>query len=185
LSYAGGRPTLGDMATRVDSRSDRSPDHADLGTAISRYLRDAEQGRVPAFGGGDYSPAGLRSLRRTLAHVEAAAGTLDLAGLGAMSSSELERLGRQVVEYEGLPPSRAPAVVDALRRLSTYTRTETAAEPPPRIRPAPEAAPPSPGTVRTPTHTMLALGAHLSVWIERIMVAALVLTVIGLALALA
>lgn len=172
------------MATRVDSRQDRSPDPADLGTAISRYLRDAEHGRVRAFDGGEYSPAALRSLRRTLAHVEAAAGAFDLSQLDAMTRRELEQLGQQVVDYEGLPPSRAPAVVDALRRLSTYTRTETGAEPPPRVRLTPEDAPAPTGAVRTPTHTMIALGAHVSVWIERIMVAALVLTAFGLALAL-
>jgi hypothetical protein len=191
------------MATRVDSRPDRSSEHADLGTAISRYLRDAETGRVPAFDGGDYSPAALRSLRRTLDHVASAVGALGLADLHAMNAKELESLGWQVVDYAGLPPSRAPVVVDALRRLSTYSRTESPADPPPRTRRytytrtestaeprprtrfEPASAPAPAGTLgRTPTHTMLALGTRLGAWIERVMVIALLLTAIGLALAL-
>jgi hypothetical protein len=172
------------MATRVDSRPDRSFERADLGTAISRYLRDAEAGRVRAFDGGDYSPAGLRSLRRTLDHVESAVGALGLADLHAMNAKELEALGWQVVDYAGLPPSRAPVVVETLRRLSTYSRTDSPADPPPRIRPVPASAPAPAGTPRTPTHTMLTLGAGVGAWIERVMVIALVLTAIGLALAL-
>jgi hypothetical protein len=174
------------MATRVDSRPDRTSDHGDLGTAISLYLRDAESGRVRAFDGGDYSPAGLRSLRRTLDHVESAVGALGLADLHAMNAKELESLGWQVVDYAGLPPSRAPAVVEALRRLSTYSRTESPSDPPPRIRAVPAGAPAPAGTppTPTPTHTMLTLGAVVGAWIERVMVIALVLTAIGLALAL-
>ena len=155
-----------------------------MSSAITQYLRDAEAGRVRAFDGGDYTPAGLRSLRRTLEHVEAAAGAVGGTDLRAMNARELERLGWQVVDYAGLPPSRAPAVIDAIRRLSTYTRTESPAEPPPRYRQMPERATAPSGPVRTPTETMLALGAQLSRWIERMMVIALLLTALGLGLAL-
>src|SRR5215218_10011976 len=88
IATRGGPGKTRHMATRVDSRSDRPPDHHDLGTAIARYLRDAEAGGVRAFDGSEYSPAGLRSLRRTLDQVEAAVGAMGLADLRARDARE-------------------------------------------------------------------------------------------------
>jgi hypothetical protein len=185
----------------------------DVGALIAGYLRDAETGRTRDPAGGIYSPASLRSLRRSFDHIEAVAGHTDAAVLRVMDDAALERLGRQVVDQDGLPPGQLGPIVHALRCLSEYAAGRSPAEPltwvdppaspdPPRwadrlprataayrpppaetqhaSEPDPAAAPEAP----TPTFTMLALGAHVSAWIERIVVIAFVLTAIGLALEL-
>ena len=80
----------------------------------------------------------------------------------------------------GLAPSRLGPIVDALRRCWPPRAS--------RRRPLASRAPDPVHERRqspTPTFTMLALGAQVGVWIERIVVIAFVLTAIGLALALA
>jgi hypothetical protein len=194
------------MATPVDIGSEGSG----LGTLVAAYLSAAEAGRTLDRAGRRYSPAGVRSLRRALAQVEAAAGPLDAATLKLMDAAAIGRLSRQVVEHAGLPPSRLGTIVDALRGLAAYTGARhrpadpPPADPPPLVDPppwvdppawtdpplraAPKLAPHSPSAAapeaRTPTFTMLALGSHVSAWIERIIVIAFVLTLIGLALEL-
>jgi len=163
----------------------------ELGTVIAAYLHDAEGGRALGPDGGPYSPAALRRVRVALGHVDAAAGGLDPGVLGAMDAGELEQLGRRAVDRAGLSPSRLPFVLQALHSLSAYAadRNGAAAAPAPAAAAAPAAAtaataavpPPDP---RTPTYAMLALGAQLGTWTERIIVIAFVLTVIGLALEL-
>ncbi len=139
------------------------------------------------------------------------AGDVDAGSLAAMNDAELEQLGRRVVIDAGLPPSRLGSIVHALRCLSAYAAGRRAAgpppaeplpwadpprwtdpprwrEPPPRRAAAPHAPEPEPAAApeaSTPTFTMLALGAHVSTWIERILVIAFVLAAIGLALELA
>jgi hypothetical protein len=202
------------MATPVDTR----PGGSSLGTLITAYLRAAESGRTLDRSGNPYSAARVRSLRRALGQVEAAAGPLDPAALNVMDAAALERLGRQVVDHAGLPASRLETIVDALRGLSAYAgagrpradrlrRREpfpwpdppSWLDPPSRAEahePAPtsqraaarESTPPPPPAAapeaRTPTFTMLALGAQVSAWTQRIIVIAFVLTAIGLALEL-
>jgi hypothetical protein len=161
------------MATPVDLRPVRPPGGADLGAAIARYLEDAETGRARAADGAPYTPAALRSLRRSLEHVHAALPAMSVPELRALNAEELESLGRQIAGDEG----HTPVIVDALRRLWASARAESAPEPPPGV-------PPAPAPVPTPTQAVLLLGAQASAWIERAMVIALVLTAIGLAVAL-
>jgi hypothetical protein len=183
------------MATLVDSGRESS----DLGALIAAYLRAAEAGRTLNRAGRRYSPAEVRSLQRALAQVEAAAGPVGANLLGAMDAAALERLGWQVIDHGGLPPSRLGTIVDALRGLSAYTAAKPRpAEPRPPAEPAPWVDPPRRAAAersheqgpaaapesRTPTFTMLALGAQVSAWTERIIVIAFALTVIGLALEL-
>lgn len=196
----GGAGETRPMVTPVDIASEGSG----LGALVAAYLSAAEAGRTLDRAGRRYSPAGVRSLRRALAQVEAVAGPLDAAALKVMDPTAIERLGRQVVERAGLPPTRLGTIVDALRGLAAYTGTRRRpADPRPtdpprwvdpptwtdaRLRAAPEPPPQSPSAAapeaRTPTFAMLALGAHISAWTERIIVIAFVLTAIGLALEL-
>jgi hypothetical protein len=201
------------MATPVHTR----PEGSQLGALITAYLHAAETGRTLDRSGKPYSPAGVRSLRRALAQVEAAAGPLEPAALKLMDAAALDRLGQRVVEHAGLPTGRLGTIVEALRGLSAYTgagrwpagppprreptplveppqwvdppRRSAAPEPAPRPPRAVRAAPPAPPPAaapeaRTPTFAMLALGAQVSAWAERIVVIAFVLTAIGLALEL-
>jgi hypothetical protein len=154
---------------------------ADLGTVIPEYLRAAESDRVPAPDGNPYTPAGLRSMRRALDHGAAEAGGMDHAAVAALDERSRARLAWQIVDDAGLPPTRLVSIVEALGCLSAYT-PQSAGPPADRPRAAPSPKPalePS-----TPTFTMLALGAHVSAWMERIIVIAFVLTAIGLALEL-
>ena len=166
----------------------------ELGTVIAAYLQDAEAGRALSPDGGPYSPAALRRVRVALGHVDAAAGGLDPGALGAMDAGELEQLGRLAVDRAGLSPSRLPLMLQALHSLSAYAAdgNGSAVRSGPAVRTgatAPSAAVARGGAVaepdpRTPTYAMLALGAQLGTWTERIIVIAFVLTVIGLALEL-
>jgi hypothetical protein len=168
--------------------SAQGPRSETLGTVIPDYLRAAEAGDVPDPNGRMYSATALRGLRRTLADVDAILGDVALTHIHAADDVALESLAWRVIDRGGLPPSRLGTIIDALRRLSAW------AEPGPRAgwrpqaehAPDPSPSPPSPRTLsraaRTPTFTMLALGEHVGVWIERIIVIAFVLTAIGLAL---
>jgi hypothetical protein len=143
---------------------------------IDDYLRAAEAGQALDIDGSPYTPAGLRRLRRSLAPVQAAARSLDLSVLDHDAAAP-ERLGRQVVEHERLPPSRLGPIVAALRSVCAFAVTGAPATPATEDRSdAPEPL--------TPTYAMLALGAHVGAWTERIIVIAFVLTAIGLALEL-
>jgi hypothetical protein len=282
------------MATPVDTTP--------VGALISDFLLDAEAGLARDPAGGTYTPASLRSVRRSLAQVEAAAGHLDAGALKVMDNAGFALLGRQVVHHAGLPASRLGSIVHALLVLSAYAagrapagpqptaplawddppqwrdpprpaepRRRADADPPPRAEPRrradtdlprraeprrradtdpprraeprrradsnpprraeprrradsdphwsadtdlrrwgdtdrrrwadtdphrwtdpprraaeprPEPDPAAAPEAPTPTFTMLALGAHVSTWIERIVVIAFVLTAIGLALEL-
>jgi hypothetical protein len=201
------------MASPVDTRPERS----ELGALITAYLSAAEAGWTLDRSGKPYSPAGVRSLRRALAQVEAVAGPLEPAALKLMDAAALDRLGSRVVDRAGLPRSRLGTIVEALRGLIAYAGAEspprreptpwvepptwvdpprrvelpTWVDPPPRTAaraPAPAAPapqpPPAAPEARTPTFTMLALGAQVSAWLQRIIVIAFVLTAIGLALEL-
>jgi len=180
-----------------------SRDGAELRALIQAYLSAAEAGRTLDRAGRRYTTAGVRSLRRALAQVAAADEPVDAGALSVMDARALERLGRRVVDDAGLPPSRLTTIVDALRGLSAYAGARRGAEPPPaaplpwtdpapapRPEPPPWLAEPPPPRVsqsdpaaapeaRTPTLTMLALGAHVGTWIERILVIAFVLTACG------
>jgi hypothetical protein len=150
---------------------------------IPEYLRAARAGDVLDASGRRYSDAALRSLRRTLAHVEANLDDADLASVDHADGAALEALARRVVDRGGLPPNRLETILDALRRVSAPAGPQFQAEPQARVQPAPD--PVTSPAARTPTFAMLALGAHISVWVERIIVIAFVLTAIGLALELA
>jgi len=155
---------------------------------VADYLRAAEAGGAVDAGGAPLTPAGLRSLRRSLVHVQAHATGEELAAADTLGAAALERLARQIVDDAGLPAARTGAMVAALRALSTYAGADTWTDPapptgavrPPRRSEPSEAVPP-PGS---PTYAMLALGAQAGAWIQRIIVIAFVLTAIGLALAL-
>ena len=170
---------------------------AQLATVIREYMQAAEASQVPALDGKPYTPAGVRSLRRALTVIEAEAGAMDAAAVAGMDAPTLERLGEQVVDRASLPQGRLGSIMYALRSLSAYAADQ--ADPPqpqPQSRPEPEPAPsfapvdaeltppPAAGEARTPTFAMLALGAHIGAWTERIIVIAFVLTAIGLALEL-
>ena len=60
------------------SESERERARETLGDAIADYLRAAEAGIVRDADGRTYTPAALRSLRRTLTSVDAAVGDLGL-----------------------------------------------------------------------------------------------------------
>ena len=168
---------------------------------IADYLRAAAEGRALNPAGKPYTGAGLRSLRRALVHVETRVTSTQLATAAAVGDAGLERLGRQIVDDAGLPPSRLGSIVGALRVLSGFAAGDTWTDRPPRRRPgnprpadpprwerpartaeAPAPEPPAAGAeTPTPTYTMLALGAQVSAWMQRIIVVAFVLTAIGLA----
>jgi hypothetical protein len=179
----------------------RHADTNDVGALIADFLRDAEAGRVRDSAGGAYTAATLRSVRRSLDRVDAAIGRLDATSLMTAGEADVQRLGRQVVDVSGLPPSRLDAIVHALRCLSAYSSGRRPAEPTswvdramwseasrradrPRRAPSPASDPAAAPEARTPTFTMLALGARVSAWIERTVVIAFVLTAIGLAIEL-
>jgi hypothetical protein len=174
-------------------------DTNDVGTLIVDFLRDAQAGRTRDPASGAHTAAALRSLRRSLDPVDEAIGRLDASVLREADEADLERIGRQVIDQAALPPSRLRAIEHALRSLSAYSSGRRPAEPlswtersmwpdrPPRRRVTPPASPPDPPSApeaRSPTFTMLALGAHVSSWIERFVVIAFVLTAIGLAIEL-
>ena len=179
----------------------RPADTNDVGALIVDFVRDAEAGRARDTAGGAYTAATLRSLRRSLDQVDATIGRLDSSLLMTAGEADLERLGRKVVDVAGLPPSRLDAIVHALGCLSAYASGRRPAElaswvdrarwpeqPPWADRPPRMASPASDPAVapgaRTPTFTMLALGAHVGTWIERTVVIAFGLTAIGLAIEL-
>jgi hypothetical protein len=179
----------------------RPADTNDVGALIVDFLRDADAGRARDTAGGAYTAAALRSLRRSLDRVDAAIGRLDSTLLMSAGEADLERLGREVVDVAGLPPGRLDAIVHALGRLSAYACGRRSAESaswvdratwpepprradlPPRMA-SPASDPAAALEARTPTFTMLALGARVSAWIERTVVIAFVLTAIGLAIEL-
>jgi hypothetical protein len=176
------------MASRFVTPRSRARGDDDLRKVIAEYLRDAEAGRALDAAGQRYTPAGLRSVRRALGHVDEALGDMRLSVVEDSDRAAVDGLARRVADHEGLSPSRTGPVVDALNTLFAYVTWQRPAYPlrwerPPRHDP-PDPAPPPAGTT-TPTFTMLALGAHVGAWIERIIVIAFVLTAIGLALALA
>jgi hypothetical protein len=74
-----------------------------------------------------------------------------------------------------LPPARLDSIVAALRGLSEHDHAQG--------RPAANVLPPE-AAIPSPTDAMLQLGAQVGAWTERIIVAAFVLAVIGLALEL-
>jgi hypothetical protein len=162
------------MATSVHSSR--------VGDMIVDFLRDAEAGRTRDPTGGPFTPAAVRSLRRALDHVDASARDVDIAALDAAS---VELLAHRIVEDEALPPSRLGSIEHALRCLSAYAadRRPYVADPD-QVAPPPPVVAPVAGPVVAPTFAMLALGERLGVWTERIIVIALVLTAIGLAIAL-
>jgi hypothetical protein len=168
--------------------SAHGPRSETLGTVIPDYLRAAEAGDVPDPNGRMYSATALRGLRRTLADVDAILGDVALTDIHDADEAALEALAWRVVDRGSLPPSRLATIIDALGRLSAWAEPGPRAGRRPRAEPAPHPSPPPPrppsvsGAARTPTFTMLALGEHVGVWIERIIVIAFVLTAIGLAL---
>jgi hypothetical protein len=174
------------MAIQVRSRR-RSTYAHDLGRLVTDYLRDADAGRAVDADGAPLTAAGLRSLRRSLVHVQAHATGAELAAADALGATALERLACQIVDDAGLPRARVVAMVAALRGLSAYASADTWADLPPRPRDLPprrsEPAEATPST-GSPTYAMLALGAQAGAWMQRIIVIAFVLTAIGLALAL-
>jgi hypothetical protein len=194
------------MATRAHTRLERTYAGRDLGTIIADYLRDAAAGRAVDAAGMPYTPAGLRSLRRALVQVETHATGTQLATAEAIGVAGFERLGRQIVDDAGLPPSRLGSIVSALRGLSGYAAGDTWTDPrlrrgrrrladPPRARTTeaptggadasiPTYAPTGGADARSPTYAMLALGAQVGAWIQRIIVISFMLTAIGLAFAL-
>jgi hypothetical protein len=179
------------MATPFDTAPSRARGGDAFSTVIAEYLREAEAGRALDAAGGSYSPAELRSLRRSFAHVGAVLGDVQLSAVADADRAALEELGWQVIDQTALPPSRIGPIVDALNTLFAYYTWQRPVEPPRWQRPArrrPVEPPPQPAgdsESRTPTDTMLVLGAQVGAWMERIIVIAFLLTAIGLALALA
>lgn len=143
----------------------------DLATVIRQYVGAADAHALPGTRGA--SPAALRSMRRALSSVELVAAGLDHAELCAMDERSRAGLARQIVDAAELPPARLITIEEALRAVAAFT-PRAGGPPPPRA--APE--------TRTPTVAMAALGGHVSLWMERLIVIAFVLTAIGLALAL-
>jgi hypothetical protein len=148
-----------------------------LDRLIAEYLREADAGRALDVDGSAYTPAGLRRLRRALSPVQAVAGSLDLAALDHVHADTPAQLGRQVVEHAGLPPSRVEPIVAALRSLCGYAAARRRSARATERRRGSDGAP-------TQTDAMLALGARVGAWTERIIMIAFVLTAIGLALEL-
>jgi len=175
------------MATRVHTRLVRAFEDRELGTIVNDYMRDATAGRAGDAAGVPYTAAGLRSLERTLVHIGAHATLADLTAAGALGAAARERLARRIVDDADLPPGRHESIAAALAGLIDYTVGDSWIDPPPRrpgrrVRTAEAAA--TAAVSRTPTHAMLALGAQVSAWMQRVVVIAFVLTAIGLALEL-
>jgi hypothetical protein len=135
------------MNLGVDSRRTRV--RSELTRLIDAYVADAAAGRTSGPDGGPYTAAGVRRLQSALELVEAATPTLDLGAVDAMDSAALRQLAQQIVDHAGVRSSRAGAVVDALRGLSSYATWGRPDAPPawtarPPRRPAAAAAAPAP-----------------------------------------
>jgi len=148
----------------------------ELGTLIADFLDGARTGTVRAPGGAHYTPAQLRELRGALTHVTSELGARDV---GELRSRDVRALVDELLDA-GLSPSRAGAIVDALRPVYAFALERGLVTTSPLVGLAP-AAPGNP----SPTTAMLELGEQLARSAGRLMVLLLVLAAVGLAVALA
>jgi site-specific recombinase XerC len=148
----------------------------ELGAFIADFLEGARAGVVRAPGGSAYTPAELRSLRGALSHVTSELGARDVAEL---RSRDVRALVDGLLDA-GLSPTRAGAILDALRQVYAYAVERGLVTASPLVGLAP-AAPEGP----SPTTAMLELGEQLARFTGRLMVLLLVLAAVGFAVALA
>jgi hypothetical protein len=183
------------MTSALDTSSRLTSDDEPLAALIDEFLRAAERDGAFDGAGNRYSPAAVRSLRRALLLVRATLGAMPVH-LAALDRDSIADMAWRTIEERALAPSRFDSLADAMHSLVAYAACQRPAvqtpsragalprialEPPAESAPRPHSQPAS----ITPTSTMLLLGARAGRWIERVIVLALVLTAIGLALALA
>jgi site-specific recombinase XerC len=148
----------------------------ELGALIADFLDGARAGVVRAPGGSPYTPADVRRLRGALSHVTSELGARDVAEL---RPRDVRGLVDELLNA-GLPPTRAGAIVDALRRVYAYARERGLVTTSPLVGLAPAAPEES-----SPTTAMLELGEQLARLTGGLMVLLFVLAAVGLAVALA
>jgi hypothetical protein len=148
----------------------------ELGALIADFLDGAQAGVVRAPGGSPYTPADVRRLRGALSHVTSELGDRDVAEL---RPGDVRVLVDELLDA-GLPPTRAGAIVDALRSVYVYARERGLVTTSPLVRLAP-AAPEE----LSPTTAMLELGEQLARLTGGVTVLLFALTAVGLAVALA
>jgi hypothetical protein len=130
-----------------------------VSVVIADFLDAAEAGDLRGHSGGRLTRAELRELRAALAYVAAGLGTMRLRNLRDGDVEELlDRL-----DAEGLSSRRIIGIVGAVHALRSYALEAD----------------------RSPTHTMLALGAKVATSIEVAIVALFAAVVVGLVAGLA
>jgi site-specific recombinase XerC len=148
----------------------------ELGALIADFLDGAQAGVVRAPGGSPYTPADVRRLRGALSHVTSELGDRDVAEL---RPRDVRALVDELLDA-GLSPTRAAAIVDALRPVYAYARERGLVATSPLVGLAPAAPKES-----SPTSAMLELGERLARLTGGVMVLLFALTAVGLAVALA
>jgi site-specific recombinase XerC len=111
--------------------------------------------------------ADRRELRAAFSHIAAELGTRRVRAVRARHvDALLDGLRRA-----GLSAGRQDAVVDALHSLFAFAvaRGLVAVDPTRDLGPSPQAPEPAPEVSRTPTLTMVALGARVAVWTTAIL----------------
>jgi len=131
------------MATPFDTAATHVHDGDDSGGLIAAYLREAETGRARDAAGNTYSPARLRSLRRSLVPVRAVLGAEELRA-AELDPAAVDELAWRVVDRSALAPSRHGSIVEALTSVISYATSQRRADPPTRQRPAPSVLPDPP-----------------------------------------
>jgi hypothetical protein len=148
-----------------------------LGTVIDEFLTTAR------------SATERRELRSALSHVAAELGTMPVRAVRARHlAAMIDRL-----HASGLSARRELAVLDAVSELFAFAvarrliPASPMPAPPPRERRPPPLAAPAPvlETARTPTMTMIALGARVAAWTAWLMSIGFALLLIALAIELA
>jgi hypothetical protein len=146
---------------------------------------------IVAFAGASDEPGERRELRSALSHVDAELGTMPIRAVRARHIVAL----LDELRAAGLSPRRRMAVTDALHSLfgfavarglvtasPLFEATSHREDEPPRRR---ATAPPHTEEPRTPTLTMVALGAKVAWWTALVVTIGFATMVLGLIIELA
>jgi hypothetical protein len=153
-------------------------------TVIADFLRDAQEGRALAVGGRPYTREELRELRAALIHIASELGTMSVEDVRGWDVRALIDRLREA----GLPPGRLSSVIEGFRSLYAYADRRKLIErspvPAPGFLGQDERADAAPGESSNPTDAMLALGAQVVTWTERLVLLAFILVVLALGIEL-
>jgi len=149
-------------------------------SVIADFLREAQEGRALAIGGRPYTRDELRELRAALTHIASELGTMSVEDVRGWDVHALVDRLREA----GLSPGRLSSVVEGFRSLYVYADRRKLIERSPVPGPASlgqdERADGESGDVPSPTDAMLALGAQVVNWTERLVLLAFILVVLAL-----